>query len=69
MDASIFRAYDIRGVVNRTLTANAVRLIGLAIGSEAIQRGRRTVIVGRDGRLSGPALSKALIEGLMANRL
>jgi phosphomannomutase/phosphoglucomutase len=65
VDASIFRAYDIRGVVNRTLTAPAVRLIGRAIGSEALQRGRRTVVVGRDGRLSGPALSRALIEGLM----
>jgi phosphomannomutase/phosphoglucomutase len=65
VDASIFRAYDIRGVVNRTLTAEAVKLIGRAIGSEALQRGRRTVIVGRDGRLSGPALSRVLIEGLM----
>jgi phosphomannomutase/phosphoglucomutase len=65
VDASIFRAYDIRGVVNRTLTEGVVKLIGRAIGSEALQRGRRTVIVGRDGRLSGPALSRALIEGLM----
>jgi len=65
VDASIFRAYDIRGVVNRTLTEGVVKLIGRAIGSEALQRGRRTVIVGRDGRLSGPALSSALIEGLM----
>lgn len=65
VDASIFRAYDIRGVVNRTLTAEVVKLIGRAIGSEALRRGRRTVIVGRDGRLSGPALSRALIEGLM----
>jgi phosphomannomutase/phosphoglucomutase len=64
VDASIFRAYDIRGVVNRTLTEGAVKLIGRAIGSEALQRGRRTVIVGRDGRLSGPALSRALIDGL-----
>jgi phosphomannomutase/phosphoglucomutase len=65
LDASIFRAYDIRGVVNRTLSVNAVKLIGRAIGSEALQRGRETVIVGRDGRLSGPVLSNALIEGLM----
>jgi phosphomannomutase/phosphoglucomutase len=65
VDASIFRAYDIRGVVDRTLTEGAVKLIGRAIGSEALQRGRRTVVVGRDGRLSGPALSRALIEGLM----
>jgi phosphomannomutase/phosphoglucomutase len=65
VDASIFRAYDIRGVVNGTLTESAVKLIGRAIGSEALQRGRRTVVVGRDGRLSGPALSRVLIEGLM----
>jgi phosphomannomutase/phosphoglucomutase len=66
VDASIFRAYDIRGVVNQTLTPESVKLIGRAIGSEAIQRGRNTVVVGRDGRLSGPALSRALIAGLTA---
>jgi phosphomannomutase/phosphoglucomutase len=65
IDPSIFRAYDIRGVVNQTLTPAAVRQIGRAIGSEALQRGRQTVIVGRDGRLSGPALSEALIAGLV----
>ena len=64
IDASIFRAYDIRGVVDRTLTTDAVRLIGRAVGSEALQRGRDTVVVGRDGRLSGPALSEALIAGI-----
>ncbi|MDH3525916.1 MAG: phosphomannomutase/phosphoglucomutase [Gammaproteobacteria bacterium] len=65
MDASIFRAYDIRGVVNQTLTQQAVKQIGRAIGSEAIQRGRNTVVVGRDGRLSGPVLVQALIAGLV----
>ena len=64
VDASIFRAYDIRGVVNQTLTQDTVRLIGRAIGSEAIQRGRNTIVVGRDGRLSGPQLSQALIAGI-----
>ena len=64
VDASIFRAYDIRGVVNQTLTQDTVRLIGRAIGSEAIQRGRNTIVVGRDGRLSGPQLSQALITGI-----
>ena len=54
IDPSIFRAYDIRGIVDRTLTAQAVELVGRAIGSEALQRGRNTVVVGRDGRLSGP---------------
>lgn len=64
IDPSIFRAYDIRGVVNQTLTTHAVRQIGRAIGSEAIQRGRNTVVVGRDGRLSGPSLVEALVAGL-----
>jgi phosphomannomutase/phosphoglucomutase len=65
-DRSIFRAYDIRGVVGQTLTAAAVRQIGRAIGSEALQRGCNTVVVGRDGRLSGPELAEALIAGLNA---
>jgi phosphomannomutase/phosphoglucomutase len=64
IDPSIFRAYDIRGVIEQTLTTQAVRLIGRAIGSEALQRGRDTVVVGRDGRLSGPSLSEALIAGI-----
>jgi phosphomannomutase/phosphoglucomutase len=64
IDPSIFRAYDIRGVVNQSLTTAAVRQIGRAIGSEALQRGCNTVVVGRDGRLSGPALVDALIAGL-----
>jgi phosphomannomutase/phosphoglucomutase len=66
IDASIFRAYDIRGVVDQTLTQSAVTRIGRAIGSEALQRGRNTVVVGRDGRLSGPDLSAALIEGIIS---
>ncbi|MGB5259320.1 MAG: phosphomannomutase/phosphoglucomutase [Gammaproteobacteria bacterium] len=66
LDPSIFRAYDIRGVVDRTLTAGVVQQIGRAIGSEALQRGRNTVVVARDGRLSGPALSHALIEGIIS---
>lgn len=63
----IFRAYDIRGVVGKDLNADSVRLIGKAIGSEAKARGEQTVIVARDGRLSGPELSAALIEGLRAS--
>ena len=64
IDPSIFRAYDIRGVVDQSLTVGTVSQIGRAIGSEALQRGRNTVVVGRDGRLSGPMLSHALIEGI-----
>jgi phosphomannomutase/phosphoglucomutase len=60
----IFKAYDIRGIVDRTLTTDVVEAIGQAIGSEALQRGRQAVCIGRDGRLSGPALSQALARGL-----
>ncbi|MFZ5561706.1 MAG: phosphomannomutase/phosphoglucomutase [Pseudomonadota bacterium] len=63
----IFRAYDIRGVVGDGLGADVARVLGLAIGSEAQARGESTVLVGRDGRLSGPELSAALIEGLRAS--
>lgn len=64
--ASIFRAYDIRGIVGQTLTAEIVRDIGRSIGSEAHARGQQKVVVARDGRLSGPDLSAALIGGLQA---
>jgi phosphomannomutase/phosphoglucomutase len=64
--AEIFRAYDIRGIVGRTLTAALVREVGRALGSVARERGAPTFAVCRDGRLSGPELSAALIEGLNA---
>ena len=60
----IFKAYDIRGIVDKTLTAAGVEIIGHAIGSEALARGLTTIAIGRDGRLSGPALSSALASGL-----
>ncbi|MCB1628709.1 MAG: phosphomannomutase/phosphoglucomutase [Xanthomonadales bacterium] len=63
---SIFRAYDIRGVVGETLTEDVAQLIGMAIGSEIREKGLNEVVVGRDGRLSGPSLAAALIEGLRA---
>jgi len=62
----IFKAYDIRGIVGKTLTAPVVERIGRAIGSEALARGAREVVVGRDGRLSGPDLVDALTRGLNA---
>jgi phosphomannomutase/phosphoglucomutase len=62
----IFKAYDIRGIVERTLTPQAVRAIGHALGSEARARGQRTIAVGRDGRLSGPELAGALSDGIRA---
>jgi phosphomannomutase / phosphoglucomutase len=60
----IFKAYDIRGIVGRTLTRPAVQVIGQALGSLAGERGRDTIVVGRDGRLSGPELLGALSEGI-----
>ncbi|WP_313317384.1 phosphomannomutase/phosphoglucomutase [Stenotrophomonas sp.] len=62
--AGIFRAYDIRGVVGPDLNATVAGLIGQAIGSQIQEQGLRDVVVGRDGRLSGPELTNALIEGL-----
>jgi phosphomannomutase/phosphoglucomutase len=64
--AEIFKAYDIRGVVGKTLTPEGVRLIGQALGSLARERGRNAVAIGRDGRLSGPELAQALAAGLRA---
>ncbi len=66
VNRSIFRAYDIRGVLGESLSNDVARQIGRAIGSEARHRGLREIVVGRDGRLSGPELSAALIEGLRA---
>ncbi len=65
LPASIFRAYDIRGVVGDTLTTETAYWVGRAIGSESLARGEPNVSVGRDGRLSGPELVQALIQGLM----
>lgn len=63
-DQSIFKAYDIRGIVDKTLTESAVEQIGQAIGTENINRGCHKIVVARDGRLSGPILLDALIAGL-----
>ncbi|MEN8710879.1 MAG: phosphomannomutase/phosphoglucomutase [Arenicellales bacterium] len=63
----IFKAYDIRGIVDSALTTTITRQIGQAFGSEALSRGVDSVIIARDGRLSGPALSTALSEGLRAS--
>ena len=64
--ASIFKAYDIRGVVPATVTEEVAEGIGKAFGTLALAQGETVVAVGRDGRLSGPALSVALMRGLMA---
>ncbi|NCS65813.1 MAG: phosphomannomutase/phosphoglucomutase [Hydrogenophilales bacterium CG03_land_8_20_14_0_80_62_28] len=64
--AEIFKAYDIRGVVGRTLMPETVEKIGQALGSEAKARGRDEIAIGRDGRLSGPSLAAALARGIQA---
>jgi phosphomannomutase/phosphoglucomutase len=62
----IFRAYDIRGIVENALTPDAVQQIGQAFATEALSQGQKTVVIGRDGRLSSPELAKRLSEGLCA---
>ncbi len=60
----IFKAYDIRGIVGQSLTAEFIRVIGHAIGSEAVARGQHTIAIGRDGRLSGVEFAQALARGI-----
>lgn len=67
LSASIFRAYDIRGVVGETLTPDVVNLLGQGIGSEIFEKGYSSVVVGRDGRDSSEGLQSALIAGLQAS--
>jgi phosphomannomutase len=66
LSPSIFKAYDIRGVVPSTLTEEVAEALGRAFGTIALREGEKTVAVGRDGRLSGPGLSAALVRGLTA---
>ena len=62
----IFKAYDIRGIVKTALTPEVTEAIGRAIGSEGRDRGVKAVVIGRDGRLSGPALAAALARGIQS---
>ena len=64
VSAGIFKAYDIRGIVPSTITPEVARALGRAFGTVTLAQGEKTVAVGRDGRLSGPSLSQALMEGL-----
>jgi len=66
LDASIFKAYDIRGIVPVTVNEAVAEGIGKAFGTVALAQGETVVAVGRDGRLSGPALSAALVRGLVS---
>ena len=66
LTASIFKAYDIRGVVPSTIDTGVAEALGRAFGTVAMREGQTKVAVGRDGRLSGPDLSAALMRGLAA---
>ncbi|MBY4596141.1 phosphomannomutase/phosphoglucomutase [Ottowia caeni] len=66
LQPSVFKAYDIRGTTPTTLNEPVAEALGRAFGTQAMALGETTVAVGRDGRLSGPALSAALIRGLVA---
>jgi phosphomannomutase/phosphoglucomutase len=66
LSKTIFKAYDIRGVVGATLDAGVARQIGKAFGKAALAKGEKRVVIGRDGRLSGPELTSALAQGLQA---
>ena len=65
LSTTIFKAYDIRGIVPATIDEAMAEALGRAFGTVALKEGERTVAVGRDGRLSGPALSAALMRGLV----
>ena len=69
IDPTIFKAYDIRGIVGKNVDEAFAEHLGRAFGSEARAAGERAVAVGRDGRLSGPGLAKALIRGLKSTGL
>ncbi|CAN5905330.1 phosphomannomutase/phosphoglucomutase [soil metagenome] len=69
VSASNFKAYDIRGVVGKTIDEAFAEHLGRAFGSEALKAGETAVVVGRDGRVSGPSLVKALIKGLASTGL
>ena len=67
LNASIFKAYDIRGITPATINDDVAFALGKAFGAAALAANEKTVAVGRDGRLSGPALAAALIRGLAAS--
>ncbi|CAN5702811.1 phosphomannomutase/phosphoglucomutase [soil metagenome] len=66
LSPSIFKAYDIRGIIGKTLDEDIAHLIGQAFGTAALAKGESTVVIGRDGRLSGPSLTAALAKGLQS---
>lgn len=69
VDSSIFKAYDIRGVVDKTLTEDVARAVGRVLGSLAVEANVSAFCVGRDGRLSGERLMNALVEGIASTSM
>jgi phosphomannomutase/phosphoglucomutase len=69
MNERIFREYDIRGIADKDLTDSTALLIGKAIGTFVRAKNGKTFTVGRDCRLSGPRIRKALVEGLISTGL
>ena len=69
IDPTVFKAYDIRGIVGKNIDATFAEHLGRAFGSECVAAGEKAVAVGRDGRLSGPALVAGLIKGLKSTGL
>jgi phosphomannomutase len=69
VEASVFKAYDIRGIVGKTIDETFAEHLGRAFGTEALAAGEKAVAVGRDGRLSGPGLAAALVRGLASTGL
>ena len=67
--ASVFKAYDIRGIVGQTIDEHFAEHLGRAFGSAAVAEGERAVVIGRDGRMSGPGLCAALSRGLASTGL
>lgn len=63
----IFKAYDIRGIVDKSLTVETVTLIGRALGNIALEAGVKRMVIGRDGRLSGPKFAEALANGMLSS--
>ena len=64
--SSIFKAYDIRGIVATQLTPQTTELIGQVLGSMAIENQVKGLVVGYDGRLTSPMLAKSLINGILS---
>jgi phosphomannomutase len=64
LNSTIFRAYDIRGIVGVDLDESIYTRLGQAVGTMFVSQGRRSMVVGRDARLSSPQFQQALITGL-----